>query len=109
MKKLEKAEAVAAALTNLFQEDWKGFEFAQKAQLVRIKHDVPGQLAWMLSAKKGEVKIPFILECVSRLAYCCPPGFRYELAVPSDETFTDENGNVGKVMDLNGEIAIVWE
>ena len=108
MKKVEKSEAVAAAIINLFQEDWKGFEFEKKAQLVKIEHDVPGQLAWVLEAKEGQRRILFVLECSTRLAYPCP-SLDFKPAKPSKEVYLDNKGNTGKVEVINGEICVVWE
>ncbi len=109
MKKVETAEAVATAMANLFKEDWKGFVFENKARLVKVKHDIPGQLAWMLIAQRGEQEITFLLECSTKYAYACPVEFRYEAAEPSGEVYLDNKGNTGKVEVVNGEVAIVWD
>ena len=108
MKKVEKSEAVATAMVNLFQEDWKGFEFEKKAQLILVKDYVPGKLAWMLMARKDGQEMPFILECSTRLAYPCP-SLDFKPAKPSEEVYLDNKGNTGKVEVINGEICVVWE
>ena len=109
MKKVEKSEAVATAMINLFQEDWKGFEFEKKAQLILVKDYVPGKLAWMLMARKDGQEMPFILECSTRFAYPCPKGFAFCEAEVSDDVYTDNRGNEGKVCLVSGEICVVWE
>ena len=109
MKKVEKVEAVAAAMTNLFKEDWKGFEFEKKAKLILVKDYVPGKLAWMLTAQKDGQVVPFILECSTRYAYPCPMGFAFCEAEVSDEVYTDNKGNEGKICLVAGEVCVVWE
>ena len=53
--------------------------------------------------------MPFILECSTRFAYPCPKGFAFCEAEVSDDVYTDNRGNEGKVCLVNGEICGVWE
>ncbi len=109
MKKIESQTSAAMVMKSFFQDDWKGFAFEEKATLIQTKEIKEGP-AWMLKAERGTEKVLLIWETVSKQAYPCPyPAvFAYRKVEPSERTFTSKS-LIGKVINKDGEIAIVWE
>lgn len=111
MKKVENQTSVAMVMKSFFQNEWPGFEFAEKALLIRTK-DIDEGPAWMETAVRGNEKVVFILETVTKYAYVCPIQFAYDEVVPSTEKpeeIKDNKGMTGIIAIHNCETAIIWE
>lgn len=110
IKKIETSSSVAELLRMKYSPDWEGFEFDEKAKLIKVAEIKEGPV-WMVSAQKKNEKIVFLYEVITKFAYLCPVVFLYD---PVDtcmypEGFRDDRGADGKIFEHNGEVAIRWE
>ena len=109
MRKVENQSGIAAMIKEFYHNQdgnlWQGFEFEEKAELIRTPY-IPGP-AWMVKARRAGRVVVFIFELVTKYVYIAPSEFAYYSVVEMTD-IEDCDGNVGKLVEHNGEKAVVW-
>lgn len=112
MKRIDSQSSVSLTIASFFKNDnvWSGFTFAERALLVTTPCVEDGPI-WIVEAQRGEERVIFVWETVTKYAYPCTVLFTYNTVTPKTYkgVIVSESGAKGSVLEHNGEIAILWD